>query len=364
MKDTRILVLAGAGLVQEAGLPTSVELAHKLKEDLLEACATQGQESLKANEAVACLAALRFLVGGIRFQRGILNRDPDEEINIEQVAVAAIELQQRLRNPLAPYMSGWHDRLIDLERQNPETLRLVVDFIYSQLDKWLATPRASEVAYLARLGDLHESGVRLDIFSLNYDLCIEKALTDSNRSFLNGFTSDAGWSPDELVSASVPIRLFKLHGSLDWIEDELYGLCSIEFPVHSRREDLKTEGSRPLLIFGTAHKLSPREPFLTLAYHFARGTLDASVLAIIGYSFGDEHVNEIIRQAMKKNRRLRVIVVSPDAELVIARQEFLARQPRVTSIAAKAKVALNDSEVARRVRDLLKEAASEEPFNS
>jgi hypothetical protein len=92
--------------------------------------------------------------------------------------------------------------------------------------------------------------------------------------------------------------------------------------------------------------------------------LDASVLAIIGYSFGDEHVNEIIRQAMKKNRRLRVIVVSPDAELVIARQEFLARQPRVTSIAAKAKVALNDSEVARRVRDLLKEAASEEPFNS
>lgn len=210
---------------------------------------------------------------------------------------------------------------------------------------------------LARLADLCESGVALDIFSLNYDLCIEKSLTDSGRAFLNGFSADAGWNPDELLSSSAPIRLFKLHGSLDWIEDELYGLCSIEYPVHSHRKDLKTEGSRPLLIFGTVHKLSPREPFLTLAYHFARGTLDAPVLVIIGYSFGDRHVNEIIRQAMKKNRRLRVVVVSPKAKLLINQQDFLARQPRVTPIVAGAKIALNDSEVARRVRELLGEAA-------
>lgn len=115
-------------------------------------------------------------------------------------------------------MSGWHDRLSDLERQNPETLRLFVDFIYSQLDKWLATPSASDVAYLARLGDLCESGVAVDIFSLNYDLCIEKSLTDSGRLFLNGFSAERGWSPEELLSRSVPIRLFKLHGSLDWID--------------------------------------------------------------------------------------------------------------------------------------------------
>jgi hypothetical protein len=361
-KDTRILVLAGAGLVQEAGLPTSVQLAVKLKEALLEAVENRGQKVAEQGNAQACLAALRFLIGGIRFQRGTLNRDPDEEINIEQVAIAAIELQERLGNPLAPYMSGWHDRLSDLERQNPETLRLFVDFIYSQLDKWLATPGASEVAYLARLADLCESDVALDIFSLNYDLCIEKSLTDSGRAFLNGFSEEAGWNPDELLSRSAPIRLFKLHGSLDWIEDELYGLCSIEYPVHSHREDLKTEGSRPLLIVGTAHKLSPREPFLTLAYHFARGTLDAPVLVIIGYSFGDEHVNEMIRQAMKKNRSLRVVVVSPNARLLIDRQEFLARQPRVRAIVCGAKAALNDNEVARHIRELLREAASEEPF--
>jgi hypothetical protein len=361
-KGLRIAMLVGAGLVQEAGLPTSVQLVGKLKEALLHECENGNQPSEDQSNAVACLAALRFLVGGIRFQRGCLNRDPDEEINIEQIAVAAIELQERVRNPLAPYMSGWHERLNELERQNPEALRLFVDFIYSQLDKWLATPPASDVAYLARLADLCESGIAVDIFSLNYDLCIEKSFFDSGRSFLNGFSAESGWSPEGLVSPSVPIRLLKLHGSLDWIEDEIYGLCSTEYPVHSHREDLKADGSRPLLIFGTAHKLSPREPFLTLAYRFSCATLYAPVLVIIGYSFGDEHINEIIRQAMRKNRRLRVIVVSPDAETLIRRQDFLVRQPRVTPVAYRAKAALNDNEIFRRVRELLKEFDSEEPF--
>jgi hypothetical protein len=361
-KNMRILVLGGAGLVHEAGLPMSVELAVKLKEALSAAAENRDEGPAARGNALACLAALRFLIGGIRFQRGILNGDPDGEVNIEQVAVAAIELQQRLRNPLAPYMSGWHQRLVDLERQNPDTLRLLVDFIYLRLDEWLATPDPTEVEYLARLGDLCECGVALDIFSLNYDLCIERALTHSQRAFVNGFSAEAGWNPQEFLLDSAPIRLFKLHGSLDWIEDELYGLCSIEYPVHLHREDLKTEGYRPLLIFGTAYKLSPREPFLTLAYHFARGTLVAPLLVIIGYSFGDEHINEMIRQAMKKNRRLRVVVVSPNAKVLVDRQEFLALQPRVKTIERAAKAALNDRDIARQVQELLKEAAAEEPF--
>jgi len=38
------------------------------------------------------------------------------------------------------------------------------------------------------------------------------------------------------------------------------------------------------------------------------------VLTIIGYSFGDEYVNQIIEQGMRKNPKLRVVVVSPEAE--------------------------------------------------
>ena len=356
----RIAVLAGAGLVNDAGLPTSVELAVKLKRALCEAAEDRASETSEQEKARLCLAAFRFLIGGIRFQRGVLDRDPDEDINVEQVAVAAIELQDRLGNPLAPYMSGWHQRLSELERGSPNILGLLIEFIYSQLDRWLATPAESDIAYLARIADLCQNDVAVDIFSLNYDLCIEKSLTDSGRSFVNGFT-EAGWEPGQLAS-TVPIRLFKLHGSLDWIEDELYGLCSTEYPVHSHREDLKTEGVRPLLIFGTAHKLSPREPFLSLAYHFAQAAAVTPVLAIIGYSFGDDHVNEIIRQAMKKNRRLRIIVASPKANVLVECQDFLAQQPRVKAVALGAKKALNDNELGRHIRESLKEGASEEPF--
>jgi hypothetical protein len=226
------------------------------------------------------LATFYFLNGGIRFQEGILNRDPDAPVNIEQVAVVAIEIQERLRNPLAPYTSGWHQRIAELEIQHPNLLATFLDFIYSKLKVWLTFEKEDKIAYLDRLKDFCDDSLGIDIFSLNYDLCIETALDRiAQKKFVNGFTED-GWRLASLQQESIPIRLFKLHGSLDWIEDDAYGLCSIEFPRHKDAEDIEGRHN-PLLIFGTSHKLSPREPFLSLAYHFSQGVLNTNILVII-----------------------------------------------------------------------------------
>jgi hypothetical protein len=117
-----------------------------------------------------------------------------------------------------------------------------------------------------------------------------------------------------------------------------------------------------LLIFGTAHKLSAREPFLTLAYHFSQRVLTTKVLVVIGYSFGDAYINQIIEQGVKKNGNLRIIVVSPSAKTGIKTQSFLDRSPRVIPICETAEQALTKKSLRDQVRKVLADASAEIPF--
>jgi hypothetical protein len=310
------------------------------------------------------LATYRFLNGGIRFQLGVLDRDPNQDINIEQIAVAAQELQNRAVNPLSPYASGWHDRLVEIERQAPDILSTFTNFIYSQLDHWLSldSERTEKLHYLRHLFEICGAQYGVDVFSLNYDLCIETALQKyAKKDFVNGFTEE-GWRPD-VFRAEVPIRVFKLHGSLDWVEDQAYGLCSLQHPRNKWAENIEGENVRPLLIFGTAHKLTPREPFLSLAYAFSQAVLKTTVLAVIGYSFGDEYVNQIIRQGIERNPKLRVLVISPDANIHVERVDFLqGRKPRIEDLSTTAETALTEGRFLNRIRELIERASNEEPF--
>jgi len=365
----RITILGGAGLCKDAGLPTSVELADNLKTALLHRTTQPHSNSrleLEFQQAANFLAVYRFLNGGIRFREGMLGRDPDIAINIEQIAMVVDEISSRHEGPLSPYISGWHHRLADLEGMSDQLFESFLGFIYSQVQNWLRldSRRRNQLQYIERLVDICDDGYCLDIFTLNYDLCIETALTKfAKKKFENGFTQDSGWQPARFDGNDCAIRLYKLHGSLDWVEDRAYGVCSLEFPRHDMAGDLAAMNLQPLLIFGTAHKLSPREPFLTLAHAFSQCVLHTSVLVIIGYSFGDDYVNEIIRQGVERNPRLRVLVVSPSASTHVDRHSFLrGRQTYVVCLDKGAKQALSDGELSHVLREILNLAKDEDLF--
>lgn len=180
----RIALLAGAGLSADAGLPMSVKLAQRLREKLIALVnVSEGnQDAVKTREqAKRWLALLHFLDGGVRFQEGILNRNPGNPVNIEQIAIAAEELHNRTTNPLAAYAAGWHRRIDEFENSDPTLLRSFVDFSYGLVEEELRNPK--DVSYLEGLRDLCMDGGGLDIFTLNYDLCVEKALTAASAKF-------------------------------------------------------------------------------------------------------------------------------------------------------------------------------------
>ncbi|MGB9067525.1 MAG: SIR2 family protein [Candidatus Acidiferrales bacterium] len=358
----RIALLAGAGLSADAGLPMSVELARCLRKKLIErAEISEGTNdaAVSREQAKRWLALFHFLEGGVRFQEGILNRDPGNPVNIEQVAIAAEELHSRSTNPLAAYAAGWHKRIDELEAADPGLLRSFVDYTYASVERELRNP--GDVSYLEGLRDLCSDGSGLDIFSLNYDLCVEKALSAASEAFVNGFGKDGVWSP-ETFSERGGIHLFKLHGSLDWVDDPIYGLCSLAYPRHENANTIQGDDTRPHLVFGTAHKLSAKEPFLTLAYYFSRATLQAPILAVVGYSFADEYVNQIIEQGMRKNANLRIVIASPNAGEITKQHAFLDKNPRVSIIAEKAEKVFNKKLLREEIRRTLKDASTEAPF--
>lgn len=362
--EDRLALLVGAGLNVDAGLPTSVGLARKLRTALSELVSgkNKGAAASEREDAEAFLALYNFLDGGVRFHEGIHNRNPDQPVNIEQVAVAAIELQARANSPVAVYSAGWNRRLEQLEAAKPALLSSFVDFTYSRLEEWLTAPEAKNASYLRGLRELVFDDRGLDIFTLNYDSCIETALQTASLKFCNGFNQAGVWSP-ETLSAECSVRLCKLHGSLDWVDDEIYGVCSTKYPRHENSDTMVGDSTRPLLIFGTAHKLSPREPFLSLAYHFSQRVLRTKVLSIVGYSFGDEHVNQIIEQGLKKNPALRLVVGAPNVEETVRSIRFLDRNPRVIPVRGGAKELLNDRTLVDAVKQVLKEVSAGGPFN-
>src|SRR6266513_4126194 len=120
--------LAGGGLSVNAGLPDSVELALKFKGYLQELASDS-----KNSEARSQLDLLYFLLGGIRFQRARHGIDPDQPVNIEQIATAALRLKHRSEDPLAPYVASWSEKIAEFEAEEESALDRFSEVIFARL---------------------------------------------------------------------------------------------------------------------------------------------------------------------------------------------------------------------------------------
>jgi len=141
----------------------------------------------------------------------------------------------------------------------------------------------------------------VDFFTVNYDTLLEDALALRGLSYCDGFAGGAVgyWDPGETFKSTARATLTKLHGSIDWayIPDN-------ERIVRRRIGDKYPETAAEVLIYPQASKydFARREPFDTLFQRF-RDSINrttAQVLIVCGYSFGDDHVDVAIEQALSR----------------------------------------------------------------
>lgn len=292
-KKDEIVLLLGAGASVEANIPDSREMIARI-EGLLERDPWSNFVDLYR----IVKSAFYFAEG----QRG--NFGADVSFNVERLVDILQELEMREEHPLAPFVGAWHRGLTLSAGEGSGRITEFRHMIIDELRrKWVELSEVESAAYFEGLLRFQEQfQYSLRVFSLNYDLCVEKAC--GNDQVERGFDGRSwDWRSFEETSEAPRLMLYKLHGSLDWKRGADGMVRYVDAPSTIGDDDIA-------IIFGTAYKRQYVDPFLYLAYEFRRWTLDAAkVIVCIGYSFGDEHVNDILRQSLTQNTARRIVAV-------------------------------------------------------
>jgi hypothetical protein len=166
------------------------------------------------------------------------------------------------------------------------------------------------------------------VFTSNYDLFNETAMDRMGLPYANGFTGtvERRFNPavfryalaEQLDVSSRKwsavdgfVYLCKLHGSVSWVEDDrgLFPIAEVQKP------DAPQAGK--LMIYPTPAKQNASfgSPYADLFREFQIQVVrEQSVLVVVGYSMGDEHINNIIYRALTIPTFRLILLTNPDAE--------------------------------------------------
>ena len=159
------------------------------------------------------------------------------------------------------------------------------------------------------------------LFTTNYDAVLEHFWIDFARVPLNtGFVYDSVAAsrisrPDAFHNQG--LRLFKLHGSITWLNDPIHGLTEQSIIPRDMR---KATGSRFLgqvMLYPIEEKELYFEPYLTMFQQLNRELASTQMWVVIGYSFADRFIREIFIHNSSKGTRM--VLLHPSAKDVAAR---------------------------------------------
>lgn len=171
---------------------------------------------------------------------------------------------------------------------------------------------------------------RLSVFTTNNDLFNETAMDNTNTMYINGFTPGLKryFNPslfhhtyskrmDSSIDKYEPVDnivyLYKLHGSVNWVEEESVGNKFYDIVEIDATQSSSSAQSKRVMIYPapTKQNKSLGSPYTDIIRAFHHKLLQPnSVLFVCGYSFSDEHLNRIIYQALTANSSLNVVIVN------------------------------------------------------
>lgn len=207
-------------------------------------------------------------------------------------------------------LRSWEGRFQDLQKQATTVLNQVKTSLgvrYSRPNREkvesLFTPLFEVVSERCKNG-------QVDLFTLNYDPSVEmfgviKGIQIANGFRLNG--PELVWDNNFDLTGSRGIRLFKLHGSVNWYtyEGKIVQLTAAYGPTHV--ETMTGSTAQNMLIFPTVKKPTWTEPYVALFAHLAEAIKRAKCILVIGFSYGDEPVVSSLNQARTINPALKIL---------------------------------------------------------
>jgi hypothetical protein len=270
-RSRHVCVLFGAGIARACGLPDLAQLQSKVIEGLLESDRLDFQGMLKGRTLEQALTRLRRI-------RALLT---DQQTVDGLTAKRAAELDTAV------------------------CLKIVANLDVAAADM---LPAKHFAAWAAR-ANYH---LPLEIFTVNYDLLLETALEMLGVPFFDGFAgvlrarfqsemvesvpgADRDWLPSFFV------RLWKLHGSVNWVWENQQ--------IVRLGQTAANGAAAAIYPSDTKYEESRRVPFVVLQDRFRRALYTPETIALVsGYSFGDDHLNEMLFEAATRRERSEIVV--------------------------------------------------------
>lgn len=205
-----------------------------------------------------------------------------------------------------------------------EATHYIHDIVWRSL-----TSEPTDLDYLHCVRDAcQDKGISyVDLFTLNHDTVIERFLDLCDIEYTEGFGPPTNgvryWSPENFEDHSYKVRLFKLHGSINWFlfspntatrRNEPVGIPLDGDYLHTRNPDGQLQsplGGRPVLLAGTFNKMLQYTTgiFADLYYQMYRSLKETEILILCGYGFGDKGINtRIIEWAYSTMQNVLVVI--------------------------------------------------------
>lgn len=244
------------------------------------------------------------------------------ESNIEDTIRVANELLRGLE------IAGTdNDGVIVLKKEINEVIKKFTENI-STIENQISTADVDEkneafnelIKFIMSFASRNGTRDRLHIFTTNYDRLIEAGADLAGLHLIDRFVGsltpvfrssrldiDMHYNPPGIRGEPRYLegvaRYTKLHGSIDWVEDNNGDIRKIGLPFGAKT--LKpfleaanvSEDYRKILIYPNASKdkETAEYPYVELFRDFAAALCRPnSTLVVYGYSFGDDHVNRVI----------------------------------------------------------------------
>ena len=364
---SRPLVLLGAGASVDAGVPATYAMTEKVVSAI-----GQAQFSGYAQ-------ALNFVCGALVAYDSAKGKSPYAGLDVERVFAAVELLAERNKLEVTPFVASWHpavdiwDRtsapaFFDKELQKAlggpfsrakEVIEGLVnsmtgpgtgevyDYLASEMISHLrriVAPPYADLSYLAPLVKAANATGGLTIATLNYDLTVEMACAEAGIAVDTGIehwieSRRWDWSDEG-------VRLLKLHGSIDWYWEWQRGEDD-ELPLRvvAKSSEPGSDDGEPVLAFGSRNKLKPEGPYLSLLREFEDKLADSDHLIVVGYSFRDDHINEVIGRWTREDKKRTISIIDPSPEGMPMVRDFRRTLVRTLNRGIKGE----DSERTKRV---------------
>ena len=234
------------------------------------------------------------------------------------------------------YLEGIGDTDSDDIKLCLDLINKIEGIIYDNLTPDLAPDTISEPCQMvlgyykllySKITNRNKDLSRINIFTTNNDLFNETALDSLNIHYINGFSGGLkkyfnpaffnytyskrmDTSLEKFEPVNNMVYLYKIHGSVNWVEDS--SNANSYFNIRELTE-IEEDYNGKAMIYPTPLKQNKSlgSPYVDLFREFQHKLLEPnSVLFVIGYSFNDEHINDIIYRSLVTNSSLILCVIN------------------------------------------------------